>query len=160
MVEGLDARSLFMADRINSLAGPGVLLVALGMFIPASVDAFHKITGQFTLLEIFALNTVLSGVMMLGFILVAFGVTYRRRGEVFVPLALSTSLLLSVDLFAWIYFSVIHFIPEPSGFFILPYTNPGELPLLLTAFFILMVLAAKYSYMRDPRNSGKPLYFR
>ena len=64
------------------------------------------------------------------------------------------------DLFAWIYFLVIHFIPEPSGFFILPYTNPGELPLLLTAFFILMVLAAKYSYMRDPRNSGKPLYFR
>ncbi len=160
MVEGIDARSLFHSQRMNNLIEPGLILLFIGLFLPLLIVEFNNFTGRFTVAELNLFDTVFSAIMGIGLALLAYGVTYRRRGNVVVPIVLCILLLCSVDLFIWIYFVWLNWLPGPADIFIIPFAPPGDIPLLLTLLFILLILLARLSYFRDPRRSGKPKYSR
>lgn len=160
MVEGLNARALVIGERMNGLVGPGTALFVVGISMPILVSAVNSITGRLSHHSIDVFDALLSAVMLTGMAMVAFSITYRRRGDIFMPLLSTLLLLFSFDLFSWFYFTRIHYLPDPSGTFILPYTVPGELPFALTLIFMFAVITARYTYTRDPRKSGRPKYFR
>ena len=160
MVEGLDARSLFRTQRMNNLIEPGLILLFIGLFLPLLIVEYNNITGRFTITELNLFNSVFSVIMATGLALLAYGVTYRRKGHIIVPIVLCILLLCSVDLFIWIYFVWLNWLPGPADIFILPFAPPGDIPLLLTLLFIILILMARLSYFRDPRRSGRPKYSR
>ncbi len=159
MVEGLDAKSLFKAQRMNNLIEPGTIMLFIGLFVPILVEESNIQTGRFTTGEMNLFNGVFSVIMAAGLALIAYGVTYRRKGDVVMPILLCLLLLCSFDLFIWIYFVWLNWLPGPYLIFILPFAPPGDIPLILTLMFILLILMARVSYFRDPRRSGKPRYY-
>lgn len=158
MVEGIDARYLAKVERMDNLIIPGSILLLTGLLMPVLVEEFNDFTGRFTLSVLNVFNGTFCILLILGVILTAYSLTYRRRGDILMPLAPVFFVLLSIDLFIWIYFAILHWASGPSGIFILPFAALGQIPLLLTLFFVSMVIIARFSYSRDPRKSGKPRY--
>lgn len=160
MVEGINARMLFHANRMTNLVGPGSALLLIGLIVPMVMEEVNEVTGRFTVNELNIFNGIFSVIMGIGLTLIAYGLTYRRKGDVVVPIVMCILLLCSIDLFIWVYYVWLNWIPGPSGIFILPFAPPGDIPLLLTLFFLLLIILARLSYYHDPRNSGRPKYYR
>lgn len=158
MVEGLNAGLLAHSERMNNLIGPGSVLLFLGIMMPVLIEEVNDFTGRFTIGELNVFNGFLSIVLMLGLALVAYGITYRRKGDILLPIAFCLILVCSIDLLSWIYFVRLNWTPVPSSIFILPLAPPGYIPLILTIFFFLLIILARISYSLDPRSRGFPKY--
>lgn len=158
MVEGINARALVEMERINGMMYPGFFLLMIGIMIPSVLEELSDITGRITFRELYFLNGFFSLAMIIGIVMFAYGITYRRNGEIMLLLAFSLLLLFSVDAFLWIYFVILNWVPGPAGIFILPFAALGQIPLLLTLFFMAVVCIAHMTYVHDPRKLGKPRY--
>lgn len=160
MVEGLNAGFLVHSERMNKLIDPGCIFLFLGIFFPLLFESQSNISGRFTIAQLNVFNVFFSVLMALGLVMIAYGVTYRRKGDIVLPVVFCLLLLCSIDLFFWVYFVWLNWIPVPPALFILPLAPPGYIPLILTLFFILLFLVARLSYARDPRKLGQPKYTR
>lgn len=159
MVEGLNAKTLLEMDRMDNLAVPGFILMSIGIGMPLLIELVNRFTQHFTLSQLNVFNGTFCVIMITGLFMLGYGITFRRRGDIVMPLALSFTVLFSVDLFSWVYFAIMHFVSGPQGIFIIPFVAPGQIPFVLTLLFIMAVMSARMTYLHDPRKSGKPLYF-
>lgn len=160
MVEGLNIKSLVAVDRMIHLEMPGFILFLAGLTIPVILAEYNAITNVIAPVDLNFCNGICSLIIMVGLTFFAFGTTYRRAGNIPRPLLYFLALLVSVDTFLWIYFVILNWLPGPSGIFIIPFASLGQIPLLLTLFFIMVLSMAHFSYIRDPRRSGNPRYFK
>lgn len=160
MVEGLNVKSLVAVDRMNNLVVPGFILFLSGLVIPFLLEEFSDYNSMITPAELNFCNGICSLILLVGITLFAFGITYRRGGNIARLLLYSFTLLFSIDAFLWIYFVILNWLPGPSGIFIIPFAALGQIPLLLTLFFIVVLAVAHYAYIKDPRKSGRPRYLR
>lgn len=160
MVEGINIKSLVAVDRMNNLVVPGFLLFLSGLVIPFLLEEYSDLTGFIASPELDFCNGICSLVLLAGIALFAFGITYRRGGNISRSLLYSLVLLFSIDALLWVYFVILNWLPGPSGIFLIPYAALGQIPLLLTLFFIFVLSVAHFAYIRDPRRSGRPRYLR
>lgn len=160
MVEGINIRQMVHVKRMDNLIEPGCILLFAGLLVPVLFEIANYFTGRFSARELDILNGILSMIMASGLVLIAYGLTYRRAGDILLPLEFCLLMLGSIDLIFWVYFVWLNWIPSPSDIFIFPYAPPGDIPLLLTVFFMIFVLAARFTYSRDPRKAGKPKYIK
>lgn len=158
MVEGLDARFLFVLQRREHLVFPGTALFLLGLFMPILTQETGEFYGRFTQYDGGAFSLVFSVIMFLGLFMAAIGIIFRERGEIHGPLAVSIIAVLAIDLLLWFYLPIIG-LSAPTGLIsVLPFLSPAQIPLGITLIFILLVFAARRVYRKDPRKSGKPKY--
>lgn len=158
MVEGMNASLLAHTERMTSLTRPGCILLFVGIIMPVIAETVNLLSSLFTNREMDLFNGIFSIVMVLGLTFLAYGLTYQREGKILLPLVLCFLLLCSIDLISWVYFVWLNWVPVPPAIFILPYSPPGYIPVLLTLLFISLIVVARLSYYRDPRSFGRPRY--
>lgn len=158
MVEGLDARSLLLIERRERMVFPGTILFLMGLLMPIAIQETREFYGRFNAYDGGAFNLAFSAIMFLGLFMAALGIMFREKGEIHKPIAASIVIILALDTFMWFYLPNIG-ITAPTGLIsVLPFLSPAQIPLGLTLIFILLVLAARRFYRKDPRKSGKPKY--
>lgn len=158
MVEGINARSLLLIERREHMAIPGLILFFIGLLMPIVIQETGEFYGTFSIYDGGAFNLAFSGIMFLGLLMSATGIIFREKGEIHGPIAASMLTLLAVDAFMWFYLPTIG-LSSPTGLIsILPFLSPAQIPMGITVLFILLVLAARRFYRKDPRKSGRPKY--
>jgi hypothetical protein len=158
IVEGLDARSLFLIEKRERMVFPGSILFLIGLLMPIAIHETDQFYGRFNTFDGGAFNLAFSAIMFLGLIMAALGIIFREKGEIHKPIAASLILILAADVFMWLYLPTIG-LSAPTGLIsILPFLSPAQIPMGLTLIFILLVLGARRFYRKDPRKTGKPKY--
>ena len=158
IVEGLDARSLFLIEKRERMVFPGSMLFLIGLLMPIAIHETDQFYGRFNTFDGGAFNLAFSAIMFLGLIMAALGIIFREKGEIHKPIAASLILILAADVFMWLYLPTIG-LSAPTGLIsILPFLSPAQIPMGLTLIFILLVLGARRFYRKDPRKTGKPKY--
>ncbi len=160
MVEGLNASMLAHARRMDSLMFPGLVLLFLGVLIQSIAYSVGVYLGWSGMSSLNFFDGICSVAMFAGLTLIAYGITYSRRGNIVLPLAFCIVMLCSADLISWMYFVRLNWTPAPSTVYIIPFVPPGYLPLILTLLFLLLILLARFNYSVDPRKSGLPRYIK
>ncbi len=158
IVEGLDARSLFLIEKRERMVFPGSILFLIGLLMPIAIHETDQFYGRFNTFDGGAFNLAFSAIMFLGLIMAALGIIFREKGEIHKPIAASLIVILAADVFMWLYLPTIG-LSSPTGLIsILPFLSPAQIPMGLTLIFILLVLGARRFYRKDPRKTGKPKY--
>ena len=158
MVEGLDARSLLVLEKGEQMVVPGAILFLIGLLMPILIRETSEFYGSFSRYDAGAFNIIFSSIMFLGLFMSAVGIMFRERGQIHRPTAVVLAIALAVDTVLWFYLPTVG-LSTPSGLIsLLPFLSPAQIPLGITVIFVLLVLAARSLYRKDPRKSGKPKY--
>ncbi len=158
MVEGLDARSLLVIDKGEQMVIPGAILFFIGLLMPILIQETREFYGSFSRYDGGAFNMAFSAIMLLGLFMSAMGIMFRERGQIHGQTTVVLLFALIVDTVLWFYLPTVG-LSTPSGLIsLLPFLSPAQIPLGITLIFIVLVLAARSLYRKDPRKSGKPKY--